>query len=157
MAGEGLSFGDVTDTDGTFAATLIVAGDAAEGSRDIEVVLADVAGTTSQPVFLPSIVVDGTPPGVEQSQVPSTVAPGTAIGVGIDATEPLLRARWDFDPVFGGDTVGVEGVIDGARATCDGPSFEGSATAVGLSAELVDLAGNVAVVDLGSVSIFALP
>ena len=85
------------------------------------------------------------------------MAPGTAIGVGIDATEPLLRARCDFDAVFGGATVGAEAVIDGAWATCDGTSFEVSATAVQVTAELVDLAGNVAVVDLGSVSIFALP
>jgi hypothetical protein len=157
LAGDGLSFGDVTDTDGTFTATLTVAGDAAEGSRDIEVVLADVAGNTSEPVFLASLVVDATPPGVEQSQVPATVAPGTAIRLGVDATEPLLGARCDFDPVFGGATIGVEAVIDGARATCVGPSFELSTTAVGVSAELVDLAGNVATVDLGSVSIFDVP
>lgn len=157
LAGDDLAFDNVTDTDGTFTATLTVAGNAAEGSRDIKVVLADVAGNTSEPVFLASVVVDATPPGVNQSQVPSTVAPGTAIVVGADATEPLLRARCDFDPVFGGDTIGVEAVIDGASLACEGPSFEVSATAVGLSVELVDLAGNVAVVGLGSVSIFALP
>jgi hypothetical protein len=157
LAGDGLSFGDVTDTDGTFTATLTVAGDAAEGSRDIKVVLADVAGNTSEPVFLASVVVDATPPGVEQRQVPATVAPGTAIRLGVDATEPLLRARCDFDPVIGGATIGVEAVIDRASMACDGPSFEVSATAVQVSAELEDLAGNVAVVDLGSVSIFPLP
>jgi len=152
-----ITFGDVTDVDGTFSAGLTVAGNAAEGSRDIEVVLADVAGNASPPIFLASVTVDATPPAVTASQVPATVAPGTAIVIGLDASEPLLGARCDFDPVFGGDTIGIEAVIDGSSLACEGPSFQVSTTAVQVSAELVDLAGNVAVVGLGSVSIFPLP
>ena len=61
LASADSGFGDVTDTDGTLTATLTVGGDTAEGSRDIKVVLADVAGTTSQPVFSPASSVDGGP------------------------------------------------------------------------------------------------
>lgn len=151
---EGLAFGDVDERDGPFVVNVTALAGAAEDGHAIDVVLVDVVGNTSEPVFLATLTVDATPPVLAASQGPTTVPPDQAFVVGGTASEALTSATCTFTPVFGGDDTVVTGVVDGADFSCDGPPLQAADTAVRVSATLVDLAGNEADVDLSTISIF---
>lgn len=157
FTGEALTFGDVSDDDGTLTVDVTALAGAAEGGHDITVVVVDVAGNSSEPVFLVTLQVDATAPALQSSQVPTTVAPGQPIEVAGGASEALSSATCTFAPVFAGDDVVVAGLVDGSDFVCEGPAFSLGSTAVQVSAALVDVAGNRADVSLGSVSIINVP
>lgn len=157
FTGEALTFGDVSDDDGTLTVDVMALAGAAEGGHDISVVVVDVAGNSSEPVFLVTLQVDATAPSLQSSQMPTTVSPGQPFEVTGNASEALSSATCTFAPVFAGDDVVVTGFVDGSDFICEGPAFALGSTAVQVSAALVDVAGNSADISLGSVSIVNVP
>jgi hypothetical protein len=157
FSGDDLGFRDV-GSDGDGLAVDVTAGNfASEGRRDISVVLVDVAGNASDELFVATLFIDTTPPVVQSSVVPELVAPGAPITMDVEANEAISTATFTLTPAFGA-AVEVPGAVADATASCGNCAvFDASATAVGVSVLLVDLAGNDSTTDLGSIAIFGTP
>jgi len=157
LLADGLSFGDVADTDGVLSVDVTAGADAGEGGHDIAVILVDVAGNDSEPLFLTTLIIDATAPTLQSTELPTTLPPGQPLVVSGSASEALSAATCTFAPVFAGDDVVVTGLVDGPDFTCDGGPFSLANTAIQVSATLTDIAGNRADVDVGNVSVINVP
>jgi hypothetical protein len=134
----GTSGADVT-------ATGSVAANATDGDHDLDVVLVDDAGNTSQALALGTIVVDGTGPEVASVDAPQTVPNQGALVVEVSASEVLSAIRCVYAVTLSDFSLDVVGTVAGTRGTCSGV-VEGAAfaSAVVVDAVLVDVAGNSA-------------
>jgi hypothetical protein len=156
FTGFNLLFDSPNEQDGVISVVVAVDRDAAEDTHGITVVLVDVAGNASDDLFVGSIQVDRTPPRLVSSTVPATVAPGGSIGFEAEASEALVSAVCSFDPLVGG-IMRVDAEVQDAFFACASPAIDAGASAVEVSAELIDAAGNAATVDVGFVGVGFVP